>query len=63
MSPDSYLEYLNGEGVRAYEDALEEAMEDQIFGVPLFVIDGQQFWGHDRLWLIEKYLEELGASR
>ena len=24
-------------------------LEDRVFGVPLFVVDGQRFWGNDRL--------------
>ena len=63
MSSQAYREYLNGQGLKDYEDCIEEAMEDQIFGVPMFIVDGEQFWGHDRIWLIEKYLEELGDSR
>ena len=62
MSPEAYCDYLNNEGVVDYEACLEEAMDDQIFGVPMFIVDGEQFWGHDRIWLIEKYLEQLRKS-
>jgi 2-hydroxychromene-2-carboxylate isomerase len=24
-------------------------LEDGVFGVPLFVVDGERFWGNDRL--------------
>ena len=24
-------------------------LEDRVFGVPLFVLDGERFWGNDRL--------------
>ena len=63
MSSACYREYLNGQGSIDYENCLKEAMEDRIFGVPLFVVDGQQFWGHDRIWLIEKYLVDSGVSK
>ena len=41
----------------------EEAVEDQIFGVPLFVFNGEQFWGHDRIWLLEHVLKEAGLEK
>jgi 2-hydroxychromene-2-carboxylate isomerase len=29
--------------------ALYRCMEDRIFGVPIFIVDGKRFWGNDRL--------------
>ena len=29
--------------------ALARCMEDRIFGVPIFIVDGKRFWGNDRL--------------
>lgn len=63
LSADDYLAYLAGDGMADYERAQEEAVEDQIFGVPLFVFDGEQFWGHDRLWLLEHRLKEAGLEK
>ncbi len=63
MSSDAFRDYLNGQGQKDYEASLDEAMEDHIFGVPLFLMDGEQFWGHDRIWLIEKYLEDAGLAK
>lgn len=63
LSADDYLDYLAGEGMAEYERAQEEAIEDQIFGVPLFVFQGEQFWGHDRLWLLEHRLKEAGLEK
>ena len=32
-----------------------EAAADHVFGVPTFVVDGEIFWGYDRMpWLIQK---------
>jgi 2-hydroxychromene-2-carboxylate isomerase len=31
--------------------------------VPLFVLRGEQFWGHDRMPLLEERLEEYGLRR
>lgn len=40
---------LSNEIGRAYNEATEEARERGIFGAPSFVIDGELFWGDDRL--------------
>jgi 2-hydroxychromene-2-carboxylate isomerase len=40
-----------------------EAAEDHVFGVPSFVVDGELFWGYDRItWLIRK-LDAMGLRR
>ena len=40
-----------------------EADRDQIFGVPMFIVDGEPFWGEDRVeWMIKK-LDALGLRR
>jgi 2-hydroxychromene-2-carboxylate isomerase len=60
MSADGYRAYLAGPGVRAFEAAQEEAARDHIFGVPIFVFQGEPFWGHDRLPALEERLREGG---
>jgi len=63
MSADDYCAYLAGEGMEDYERAQEESVEDNIFGVPIFVFEGEQFWGHDRIWLLEHRLKEAGLEK
>ena len=50
LSRDSFLESLR---TRKFHDevqnALVQCMQDRIFGVPIFVVDGKRFWGNDRL--------------
>ena len=41
---------------------MEEAHDDQIFGVPIFVFEGERFWGHDRIPLLEERLTEFGLG-
>ncbi len=43
----------NKDGLRALTD---QALDAGVFGVPTFGIDGQLFWGHDRMHYIEHYL-------
>ena len=62
-SAAGYLDYLRGEGAAKFDACQEEAAEDHIFGVPLFVFRGEQFWGHDRIPLLEERLAEAGLSR
>lgn len=38
-------------------DATSAAMERGVFGSPTFAVGDQLFWGVDRLWLLEHYLE------
>jgi 2-hydroxychromene-2-carboxylate isomerase len=60
MSADDYRKYLSGEGAVAYQRAQDEAADDHIFGVPLLIFEGEPFWGHDRIPVLE---ERLTAAR
>src|SRR5712692_1122163 len=62
LSDRDYLEYLAGEGRAAYERCQQEAAEDHVFGVPFFIFRGEQFWGHDRMPLVEQRLGEAGLA-
>jgi 2-hydroxychromene-2-carboxylate isomerase len=63
LSEAAYRDYFAGEGMREYERAQEEAAQDRIFGVPIFVFKGEPFWGHDRIGLLERRLAEAGLAR
>ena len=55
--------YLAGEGAALYERIQEQAVQDQIFGVPIMIFEGEPFWGYDRLGLLEMRLKEKGLER
>ncbi len=38
--------------------ATNDAVRDGCFGMPWFMLDGEAFWGHDRLGQMEKRLQE-----
>jgi len=40
----------------------EEAVKRGAFGAPTFFIDGQMFWGNDRLVLLERFLASRAAD-
>lgn len=39
-----------------YEAYTQEAIDTQVFGAPSYVIDGEIFWGQDRLDFVERAL-------
>jgi 2-hydroxychromene-2-carboxylate isomerase len=45
------------QAARAEFDAnTDEAIRDRVFGVPWYVVDGEPFWGQDRLDFVERAL-------
>jgi 2-hydroxychromene-2-carboxylate isomerase len=62
LSDRGYLDYFAGEGREAYERCQEEAAADHVFGVPFFIFRGEQFWGHDRMPMLEQQLAEAGLA-
>lgn len=38
-------------------DAVRQAVQHKVFGAPFFIVDGEPFWGVDRLWMLERWLE------
>ena len=41
-----------------YEDYTQQAIDAQIFGAPSYVVDGEIFWGQDRLDFLERALNQ-----
>jgi 2-hydroxychromene-2-carboxylate isomerase len=58
-----FRDYLADEGARAYQRAQDEAAADHVFGVPLFIFEGEPFWGHDRIPVLEQRLTEAGLAK
>ena len=55
--------WAEGEGGALHDRLRAEAEAAGVFGVPMFVIDGELFWGGDRLPLIRDRLAERGFAR
>ena len=53
---------IAGEGPADYERAQEDAVADQVFGVPMFFFEREPFWGHDRVVVLEQRLIEAGLA-
>lgn len=41
-------------------DEVDAALEKGVFGSPYVIVDGEPFWGSDRLWMIKKWLQSGG---
>ena len=55
--PLERTEQAMSQEVRAlYEDNTRQAITSQVFGAPSYVIDGEIFWGQDRLEFVRKAL-------
>ncbi len=63
LSGQGYRDYLAGTGPVDYERAQQDAVADQVFGVPMFYFNDEPFWGYDRMGLLEQRLTEAGRKR
>lgn len=55
---DAYRAYVEGPGRQEHDRIREEAEEAGVFGVPMFVLDNELFWGGDRISLLCERIEE-----
>jgi 2-hydroxychromene-2-carboxylate isomerase len=46
-----------------YEDYTQQAIDCKVFGAPSYVIDGEIFWGQDRLDFVERALKQQPTSQ
>jgi len=58
----SRAEFLEALDSKRYHDEVPKAlmlcMQDKIFGVPIFVLDGKRYWGNDRLDVLADALKK-----
>ena len=62
-----FFGYLEDEGRRELDRVIDEAHRLGVFGVPMYVLDGELFWGGDSLPLLRERLHQtavpaVGAS-
>lgn len=46
-----------------YDRLTQEAIDRQVFGAPTYVVDGELFWGQDRLDFVDRALARQGGTR
>ena len=61
LDPVAFRRFSESEGPRELEAALAEGERDQIFGVPTFIVEGEPFWGNDRVSFVRKKLDAMGS--
>jgi 2-hydroxychromene-2-carboxylate isomerase len=63
LDPAGFRRYAGSEGPSELTSSHAEAERDTVFGVPTLVVDGEPFWGNDRVdWVIKK-LDSMGLRR
>ena len=55
-----FATFLAGPGRAAHDRMMQEAEALGVFGVPTFVLDGELFWGCDRIDLLKERLRQVG---
>ena len=63
LDADDFRRYTVNDARAELDRCFEEANRNEIFGLPTFVVDGEPFWGEDRLdWIVRK-LDAIGLRR
>lgn len=61
VDPDVMIAAMKGQAVKdKLKDETEKAIALGVFGSPFFVVDGEQFWGADRMWQLDQWLRTGG---
>ena len=63
LDADGFKRYALHEGPRELEDAFATGDRDGVFGVPTLIVDGEPFWGNDRVEWVAKKLDAMGLKR
>lgn len=63
LDPAGLAKLRDGDGPARLKALNDEAEAQGAFGVPSFVVEGELFWGNDRLDLLRAHLTEKGWRR
>ena len=63
LEPDGFKRYALSDGPRELKEIREQAEREGVFGVPTFIVQGEPFWGNDRVEWLAKKLDALGLRR
>ena len=61
--PTAYEAWAEGPGRSEHERVIDEAEAMGVFGVPMFVLDGELFWGGDRVDMLIERLDKRRAEQ
>jgi 2-hydroxychromene-2-carboxylate isomerase len=59
----AFFRFLEGKGREELDRINREAEELGVFGVPMYVIGGELFWGGDRLWMVREKLSQMSNAQ
>jgi 2-hydroxychromene-2-carboxylate isomerase len=63
LDAGAFKRYTAHDGPRELSEAFAAGARDGVFGVPTFIVDGEPFWGNDRVeWVVRK-LDAMGLRR
>ncbi len=61
VDPDVLIAAAQDQAIKdKLKDETEKAIALGVFGSPFVVVDGEQFWGADRLWQVDDWLKSGG---
>jgi 2-hydroxychromene-2-carboxylate isomerase len=61
IDPGALLTAVRDQAIKQrLKDETNTAIGNGVFGSPFIVIDGEPFWGADRLWMIRRWLKSGG---
>ncbi len=63
LDAGAFQRYAAHDGPRELSEAFAEGDRDGVFGVPTFIVDGEPFWGNDRVEWVVKKLDAMGLRR
>ena len=58
-----FAAWLAGPGGTRHDEIVAQAEAAGIFGVPTYVVEGEIYWGGDRLPMVVEHLDALGLRR
>lgn len=58
LDASGFVAYLNGTGRQEHDRVIAEAEERGVFGVPSYVLNGELFWGAERIELVRERLAD-----
>jgi 2-hydroxychromene-2-carboxylate isomerase len=63
LDANGFKQFAAHEGPRELKDAFATGDRDGVFGVPTLIVDGEPFWGNDRVEWVARKLDAMGLKR
>jgi 2-hydroxychromene-2-carboxylate isomerase len=63
LDADAFGRYTAHDGPRELSEAFAAGERDGVFGVPTFIVEGEPFFGNDRVEWVVKKLDTMGLRR